>query len=539
MRREEFQSLDIEQVAKRLDIGLSGLSADLTSDPVALVMHAQKCVEKKALAWLHREFGNKKKTPKKGGEIKLYEEDVRLLKLAQDYADGIGYYTISAYAKKEGKIFEYPFVVTSQRECFPCTRDALYERGLHYDKIPAPRVRWSRKALRNFLDGSEKPLSIPECYALILTNVQHLLDFGDEDMSCCIALWILTTYCYRLFGSYPYLHLNGERECGKTKTLTLIKILAFNGELFSSYTSAAALLRTVDADCSTCCIDEVEGLYKANDDEMRSVQAVLNTGYKKGGGDRKCEKRVVGRTEEWVPVFYDGYCPKVLAGIKSINPTLASRCISIIMVRSAKTEIRNREIDDEDAEWQNIRDSLYSTMLTSFGLIQQRAATMKSTDITGREWELWKPLLTLANIIDPALEQRMRTLAMRLKESRSEMDTATPSFLRALLRILESDEESEEYYSNDDLFERLAKEDSETFGWLADEKSKANRGRWLGDQLRRTGVVKGSSELRSIGGKKCRGYVLNTERIRSLLSAYADTGVTEELETAPEKEEFE
>src|SRR5207302_286781 len=113
-------------------------------------------------------------------------------------------------------------------------------------------------------------------------------------------------------------------ECGKTKVLGLVSLLAFNGEMMTSDSSRAAILRTIDANCSACCIDEVEGLQNPKDDDTRAVLAVLNSGYKLGGGDKKCEK--MGKSEQWVPVFYDGYSPKVLAGIKQISPVLQTRC---------------------------------------------------------------------------------------------------------------------------------------------------------------------------------------------------------------------
>ncbi|MDO8649602.1 MAG: hypothetical protein Q7R81_07560 [Candidatus Peregrinibacteria bacterium] len=65
---------------------------------------------------------------------------------------------------------------------------------------------------------------------------------------------------------------------------------------------------------------------------------------------------------------------------------------------------------------------------------------------------------------------------------------------------------------------------------------KSARGKWLGNELRRAGVVQGKAELRSVGGKKSKGYRLNQAHITRLLSAYGGV-VTGAEATASGKED--
>src|SRR5207244_443315 len=141
-------------------------------------------------------------------------------KISQDYIGGTAYFTIALFAEKDGKTVEYPFVITSARELFPCTEEELQKRKLFVEKMPSPRLRWSQSSVMEYVGGAPVP-SLKDCYECIVLKIREYLDLGSEDLPCCLALWILGTYCYRLFSSYPYIHLNGNSDCGKTKTLTL------------------------------------------------------------------------------------------------------------------------------------------------------------------------------------------------------------------------------------------------------------------------------------------------------------------------------
>lgn len=538
-----FQSLSIESVAVQLGLtvirqgaGLARLELDQEILPhtinvdahtfhhengkeggaIEFVMAVRQLTRSEAIKWL------KEQGKQKDERIEIIDGDVRNVRLAQDYVQGIAYYTVSAYARLSSSIAEVPYIITSQGEFYPCTPKELQKNEIYYKRIPFPVVRWSSDMLKAFLSDRTSVPSISDCYTAIYRELSNCLDFPDPDTSSMLTLWIMATYCYCLYPSFPYIHLNGSAECGKTKTLEFIAATAFNGFQFSEGTSAAAILRIVDANSPTCCIDEVESLSGAKDDDSKSVLAILNTGYKVGAGELKCEQD--SRTKQWIPVFYHGYCPKVLAGIKTLVPTLASRCIPILMLRSTKKDVLNREIPKKE-EFAVLRSMVYPAILTRFKEIEALSLTIKSIELTGREWELWKPIITLATFVDDATVTRMRTMAKRTQQARRESDSTTPLFLASLQALMKDDGKEEGFFTTEELYEFLSKHD-ETFEWLGDINRKSSRGKWLGNELRRCGVVHGKAELRSIDGEKHKGYTLHCSRIASLLSAYEPSTVT-------------
>lgn len=545
MNETTFQSLSIEAVAVQLGLsairqgaGLARLELDQDvlphtinvdantfhhesgkeGGPIEFVMAVRQLTRSQAIQWL------KEEGKQKDERIEIIDGDVRNVRLAQDYVQGIAYYTVSTFARQSSRIAKVPYLITSQSDFFPCTAKQLQSKDIYYEKIPFPDVRWSPEILKAYLANPYPIPSLADCYKTIYQELASCLDFSDPDIPAMLTLWIMGTYCYCLFPSYPYIHLNGSAGCGKTKALQFISSVAFNGLSLSANTSPAAILRIVDANCPTCCIDEVESLSGAKDDDSRAVLAILNTGYKQGGGDLKCEQD--SKTKQWIPTFYHGYCPKVLAGIRTLESTLASRCIPILMLRTSQKDVLNRELL-KDEEFAVIRSMLYPAMLGRFKEIEALSQSVRSVELTGREWELWRPIITMSSFIDNAMVTRMRSLAKRMQQARRETDTAAPLFLGSLDALLIEDGKEENFYTTEDMYDFLSKHD-ESFEWLSDISRKSSRGKWLGNELRRCGVVQGKAELRSIDGEKHKGYTLNRSRIRSLLSAFESSTVTVE-----------
>lgn len=101
-------------------------------------------------------------------------------------------------------------------------------------------------------------------------------------------------------------------------------------------------------------------------------------------------------------VVFEVYGPKGLACIAGLPPALASRCIAVTMFRAPPDSDKpRRRIDADPASWQRLRNDLHA-------LAMEHGPTWldlpKRVDVcpamSGRDFELWQPLLALASWVE-------------------------------------------------------------------------------------------------------------------------------------------
>lgn len=226
-----------------------------------------------------------------------------------------------------------------------------------------------------------------------------------------VAVWIMMTYVYRLFGALGYLHLHGVRESGKSNLGSLIEELAHNAKQ-SAAQSQSVLFRSVEANCRTMVIDEAEKLMnpKPGTDEHQ-MMLIANSGYKAGIGVEISEPDPLNKGG-WMPVSFDIYGPKVFASIAELHYVLASRCIHIPCLRATAEELAEAKIRDLSSNRHkeapliaDIRDRLHVWALLHFQEIhriyaEELADSEGLEHLRGREREMWMPLLAIATYLD-------------------------------------------------------------------------------------------------------------------------------------------
>jgi hypothetical protein len=130
------------------------------------------------------------------------------------------------------------------------------------------------------------------------------------------------------------------------------------------------------------------------------------------------------------PKEYETYGPKVFASTEDIPEDLADRCIIIPLIRSRKNF---PSPDEESQDWKKIRGDLYITLIDSYiefsaHYLFERSAYKNSQEITGRELELWLPIMTILDVcgqinIDEA-KKRFRQLYGYTEYQASEIEKA-------------------------------------------------------------------------------------------------------------------
>jgi hypothetical protein len=377
--------------------------------------------------------------------------------------------------------------------------------------------RWSSESLDGYLKTSN---GFIDYFSVLDKTVQTLklyLDLSHEDWYLVLALWIWGTYFYRLFGSFPYFNINGLMNSGKTKLLELCSELAFNGKFLMGSTPAF-VIREIHENSSTIFLDEVESLKKAATPEAQTLSLMLNSGYKAGP---RVGKMQPSGNKGWDTKEYDPYSPKMIAGINDVSDTLQSRSLNLTMLASSNKDIKNRELNTTSEDLKMLRDSYYLSVMDLHHDMFSTYKTLTESIIQGRNWEVWKPIFTLAKVIDNKTQQEgltynlVRNFALEritVASSVSADDQTVIQLLLAIKEMMESDAKREAFYPTTNIKAYLKTEHMDDFGWLENTN-------YIGVSLRRSGVVAQGSEIRRLGGKPMRGYVLNLDVIHERLEA--------------------
>ncbi|MEM2352376.1 MAG: hypothetical protein QXT26_08230, partial [Thermoproteota archaeon] len=379
--------------------------------------------------------------------------------------------------------------------------------------------RWSLKNVKAYLSG-EAEVNPAELYAKIREQWSRYIEFTEEAYYDLVTLWTVGTYLFPLFNAYPYLYFGGIKRTGKTKALTLLRLLSFNA-VFSTDISTSSLFRLIQSGRCTLLMDESESL--SNAERKQDLRSLILAGYKRAAQVWRTEKNAA---ERLTPESFEVYSPKALANIAGLEDTLEDRCISIIMQRGRKREILNSEPDENDPVWQEIRDKLYifalkywreiSSLASEISVVSEEVnrgvedASLSGTkfEILARDREIWKPILTLARFFDKhvasknedssaanspltpnytssqtsqttqTLYERMLNLAKKkieVKHVENVAETGEYVLAETLLRIVQSDG----YYYARKITEEMAKNFDEDEKWLTTK--------WVGRALKRLG----------------------------------------------------
>ena len=256
---------------------------------------------------------------------------------------------------------------------------------------------------------------------------------GITAMAVC---WAMLTYIFTVFDAVPYIYIGGPLGSGKSRLFEVLGRLVFR-PLGSSNMTGAALFRTLHTQGGVLLLDEAERLRNTQDPATAEILSMLLAGYKRGGTATRLEP--VG-DNGFKTVSFDVFGPKALACIAGLPPALASRAIPVTMFRSPPgSEKPRRRIDADPAGWQRLRDELHALAL-EYGTtwLDLPSRTDVCPTMSGRDFELWQPLLALAWWIE---SHGARGLLKLLQEHAlatidAGRDDATPDHDETLLRIL-------------------------------------------------------------------------------------------------------
>lgn len=385
-----------------------------------------------------------------------------MLHPAQDFHGGVLYYGITSAKAKPGLC-----LITSEHRAL--CGDGELPGNLKIDDRGFNLFRFSREGLEAYQRG--ETVNGHDLLSDLAAFFRRYAVFPDERMPELLAAWTLGTYLYRVFNLFPYVALRSPlKQCGKSRVLDLLSLVAFNASRRMSNPTAPILFRGPSRNGGTLLLDEVEYFQGKNKENYNELVAVLNSGFEKGG----VVERLVGDQHE--VRSFSVYCPRALAGIAELPETVEDRAIVIFMQRKQKTE-RLEPFDYyrlNKGEARQLRDRCYRWALAH---AREVAAVYEVRDFPGlkglddRARDLWETLLTIARLVDKEAgtkkpdenyETALTALAHTLSAIRDEGETRTAKLIGALTRIVKG--EGKEHFTPTELLKHLQLDDD--FSWL-------------------------------------------------------------------------
>jgi putative DNA primase/helicase len=240
---------------------------------------------------------------------------------------------------------------------------------------------------------SEREPEIPaldELLDAVVALVRHYVALTDAQL-VAVALWVAHVHAIAATSTTAYLHVtSAELESGKTRLLELLEQLVPKPLWLGASISTASVYRAVHELCPTLLVDEADNALKDRAAKAELL-GVLNMGYQRG----KTVLRIGGPRNDRLD-FFEVFCPKAIAGLDDLPPTLASRCLRIEMRRRLPHEDVADFFRDEAEEYARpIRESL--TAWADQNVEQLRQARPVRLGVRDRLEETLRLLLAIAD----------------------------------------------------------------------------------------------------------------------------------------------
>lgn len=296
--------------------------------------------------------------------------------------------------------------------------------------------------------------------AKILDDVQSFVSrfvILSPVQSAAIALWAAHTYTFQSAAWTPYLNVRSAApECGKSLLLEVLEFVVHKPWKVDG-ASPAVLFRKIEVVRPTLLFDELDTTFKGDKETAQAIRQVLNAGAKYNG----TIARLVG--EKHTPKDFAVFCPKVLAGIGNLPPTVSSRALPITLGRKLPTE----RVDYLNHDNLEIKSKAADLRRRLADWIEKRAASFKQSPdfpdiLSDRQKDGARILLAIADAAGGDWPSRARAVLCEIYGTRPADDTSIGIRLLADVRQI-FDEDVTDKMPTTELLEKLSK--VETSPW--------------------------------------------------------------------------
>lgn len=350
--------------------------------------------------------------------------------------------TVTETVNKDGEIIRHnpPIERTEQRLMIVRSDGAVFGDGkreisdvganIHLPEIPTQQKLWSTTGVKRWLQG--KRPAPADVFNRVADVVDRFIDFDrsltDQRGMCeMVACYILSTWFLDAFNVTGYVWPNGERGSGKTQLLLILSELGYLGQMILAGGSFAALRDLADYG-ALLCFDDAENLSdpKMTDPDKRTL---LLAGNRRGSTVPVKEQNGDGT---WRTRHVNTYCARAYSAIRLPDAVLASRTITIPLIRSGNREKANADPLEYDLwphDRQTLIDDLWGLALTHLpDLARYERRVNKESELTGRNLEPWRAILAVALWLDEngvtGLSRRMQKLSLGYQSERAEFESS-------------------------------------------------------------------------------------------------------------------
>ncbi len=354
--------------------------------------------------------------------------------------------------------------------------------------------------------------------------MNQLEDFISEFLVCSdsqraiLALWILHTYCYQVSLSTPYLNIYScVEQSGKSVCLAVLRGLCAN-PWWASGIPVSTLTRKTVADRPTVLLDNWHTTFRGND--KHQITGFLLNGCQDFQSFTLLEK---GSARE-----VNLYCPKAFAGMTSLPPSLAQRCIPIALQRlKPHQEVTPvfitlaKQTTQPYTSWmQNwTRDHLEAIRKNTIGCCYRKSLP----SLSPHQQDYAQTLLGLAETISGQWPQKVRAALLEILKEEQDREASSVQLLSDVRDAFAHHQNSGRIFTHE-LLEYLHSLDHRT--WHEWNKGQPMTAHSLSSLLRKHFNIYSRSQRRD--KQKRRGYQQSdfVEAWERYLPAQNDTGGT-------------
>lgn len=287
---------------------------------------------------------------------------------------------------------------------------------------------FSTKGIQDFLNGKQ-PMTIKQLFDVIMKLNREYMYYPDDEAHEYVALDIISTYFLPCFEAKGRTFLEAEKGSGKTRQCTIYKLLGFNS-VMSADISKASFYRIMENTCGTLIIDDFDSL---SDEQKNDILQHYKTGYKNTSKTVRTGEGKVRMQET-----YRTYGHVVMNNTGGLDPISADRSIFLPLLK-ADGEITTKPINEQEIRWRAITDNLFICALHFWKEVKDTHSLLTSK-LSGRNFEVSRAVLSLAEIIDKRLFDRLESWLASCFDDNNNFDPETDWSFLGLKVFFDKDE---------------------------------------------------------------------------------------------------